>query len=143
MTQVRTVAATAAVTHERMASANASAIGANSNRYDEPAARMSSGWNPVDSSRATTPSAASPISSQATTSAPRRTCHTWLRGGQDLGAGVGDDDRVLPLRRKRAVLGEDGPAVVPHPPVLTAEGEHRLDREGHAGLENDVRARVV
>src|SRR5690242_9235437 len=57
---------------------------------------------------------------------------------EDLVAVVGDDDRVLELGRATGVAGDDGPPVVPHVPLMGAEVEHRLDGEGHAGLDDGV-----
>ena len=52
---------------------------------------------------------------------------------------------VLELGGALAVLGDDGPAVVPHVPLDRAQVEHRLDGEGHPGLDHGVvlRGRVV
>ena len=49
-----------------------------------------------------------------------------------LVAGVGDEDRVLPLRRQRAVFRDDGPAVAHLADLAPAGVDHRLDREHHA-----------
>src|SRR6478609_633808 len=69
-----------------------------------------------------------------------------VRGeGEDLVSVVGDEDRVLELGRAPAVTGDDGPPVVPHVPLGGPEVEHRLDGEGHAGLDDGlvVRSGVV
>src|SRR5450756_1742173 len=58
--------------------------------------------------------------------------------GDYLGRGVGDQDRVLELRRAPSILGDNGPAVVPHVPLVGTQVEHRLDREGHAGFDDGV-----
>ena len=42
---------------------------------------------------------------------------------------------VLPLRRQRMILGDHGPAVRQQPHVALARVDHRLDGEGHAGLQ--------
>src|SRR5205823_1680849 len=54
---------------------------------------------------------------------------------QDLGAVVGDRDRVLEMGRQRAVTGHNGPAIGLDRDVAAAEGQHRLDREADAGRE--------
>ena len=56
-------------------------------------------------------------------------------------ARVRDQDRVLPLRRERVILGDHGPAVGQQPHVALAGVDHRLDRERHAGRELDARCR--
>src|ERR1700752_1783445 len=55
--------------------------------------------------------------------------------GEDLGAVVGDHQRVLELCGPLLVRGGDGPAVVPDLVVQRAEVDHRLDGERHARLE--------
>src|SRR5690349_18587462 len=62
---------------------------------------------------------------------------------QHLGAIVGDEQGVLELRGPATVLGDDGPAVVPHVVVGGAEVEHRLDGEGHPDPDLVVEALVV
>src|SRR5438874_13551378 len=59
-----------------------------------------------------------------------------LRHSEDFGAGRGDDQGVLELGRPLLVLGGDGPVVGPDVVVDRAEGDHRLDREGHALLDH-------
>src|SRR6476659_4352801 len=61
-----------------------------------------------------------------------------LGESEDLVAVVGDDDGVLELGRAPAVTGDDGPAVLPHLPLVGAEVEHRFDGERHAGLDDGV-----
>ena len=56
---------------------------------------------------------------------------------------VGDEQRVLELRRALAVGGDGGPVVVPDLVVHRAERDHRLDRERHPRAHDDVRPRVV
>ena len=72
---------------------------------------------------------------------------TKAGGGGDPGrerhhfvAGLGDEHRVLPLRRERAVARDDGPAVAGFADVALAGVDHRLDRERHAGLQLVERA---
>src|SRR6478609_7144650 len=64
---------------------------------------------------------------------------------EDLVAGLGDEDGVLELRGALAVLGDHGPVVGPHLPLVGAQVEHGLDRERHARLDDRVvcRRRVV
>ena len=52
----------------------------------------------------------------------------WARSGQgqDLGAGVSDQQSVLELSAEFAILGDHRPAVLPHVPFVSAEVEHRL-----------------
>src|SRR3954468_5003442 len=59
---------------------------------------------------------------------------------EDFHAAVGHGDGVLELRRERTVAGHGGPAVGEHLHVRTAEIDHRLDGEEHAGLEHDALA---
>ena len=54
------------------------------------------------------------------------------RDREDLVAGRGHPDRVLELRRQRAVLGHRGPAVAQHLHLIAAGIDHRLDGEEHA-----------
>ena len=54
---------------------------------------------------------------------------------QDLGAVLGDGDRVLEVGGQRAVAGDDGPAVGLDLDLVAAEREHRLDGEAEARLE--------
>src|SRR5712672_2884200 len=54
---------------------------------------------------------------------------------QDLEAGLRDQNGVLPLCRQAMVLGNDGPAVGELADRGLACVDHRLDREGHSGLE--------
>src|SRR6201996_2177996 len=49
------------------------------------------------------------------------------RQGEDVRAGLGDQQGVLELRGPLAVFGDDGPAVVPDLVVQCAEVDHRLD----------------
>src|SRR5689334_2043110 len=66
----------------------------------------------------------------------RRRWRAARRQREHLVAGVGDEDGVLPLGRQRMVLGDDGPAVVAELLHLLAAGvDHRLDGEGHPGLQ--------
>src|SRR5947209_11610220 len=51
---------------------------------------------------------------------------------KDLVAGRGHPDRMLELRRQRAVLGDGGPAVAENFNFVPAGVDHRLDREEHA-----------
>ncbi len=44
-----------------------------------------------------------------------------------------DEHRVLPLRRQRVILRDDGPAVRQQLHVALARVDHRLDGDGHAG----------
>src|SRR3954470_8297533 len=59
---------------------------------------------------------------------------------KNLAAGFGDADRMLELRRERAVAGDGCPAVVEQLYVGAADVDHRLDGEDHAGLELGARA---
>src|SRR6266498_598924 len=63
--------------------------------------------------------------------------------GEDFRAGVGDEDGVFELGGPLLVLGGDRPAVGPDVVGDAAEGDHRLDGEGHAGFDEGVDARVV
>src|SRR5258705_1835077 len=56
-------------------------------------------------------------------------------GRQNLGAVLGDRDRVLEMGGQGAVAGHDGPAVGLDRYLVTAEGQHRLDREADARNE--------
>src|SRR5262249_1701488 len=97
-----------------------------------PSAGQSPGWTPTTSRRRSTHSRW-----------PRPFSGCWrkcsrisvLRLGKDLGAGVGDEDGVLELGGPTLVLGGDGPAVGPDVVRDGAERDHRLDGEGHAGLD--------
>src|SRR5438067_4959194 len=51
---------------------------------------------------------------------------------EDLVAGRGHPDRMLELRRQRAILGDRGPAVAENFDLVSAGLDHRLDREEHA-----------
>src|SRR5580693_5257416 len=53
------------------------------------------------------------------------------RQGEDVHAGLGDQQRVLELRGPLAVFGDHRPAVVPYLVVQRAEVDHRLDGERH------------
>src|SRR5258706_10181602 len=57
---------------------------------------------------------------------------------EDLVALVRHADRVLELRRERAVAGDRGPAVAQDLHRVAAEIDHRLYREEHAGLQHDA-----
>ena len=73
--------------------------------------------------------------------APRprmRAVEPFGRERENLDAALGDPDRVLELRRQRAVARHRGPAVGEHLHVRAAEIDHRLDGEEHAGLEHDA-----
>jgi len=59
--------------------------------------------------------------------------HWALR--KDLEAVLGNADRMLELRRKRAIARDRSPAVVEQLHVRTAYVDHRLDREEHPGSE--------
>src|SRR5215217_8426241 len=61
-----------------------------------------------------------------------------LGKGEDFRALLGNCEGVLKLRTATAISSEHGPAVVPHIPIAGAEGDHRLDRERHAGLDHRV-----
>src|SRR6201996_7180160 len=74
----------------------------------------------------------------ATSSAPLTS-----RQGEDVRAGLGDQQCVLELRSPLAVFGDDGPAVVPDLIVQRAEVDHRLDGERHPGLEDRGNRRLV
>ena len=50
---------------------------------------------------------------------------------------------MLELGGALAVDGDRGPIVVPHEVLHPPEGDHRLDREGHAGAHDRVRPAVV
>src|SRR5216683_8307014 len=72
--------------------------------------------------------------------------------GEYLVAGRGDADRMLELRRERAVLGDGGPAVVENLHLPAAGIDHRLDGKDHAlahhrsllgGAEMEDRRRIV
>src|SRR5262245_45072524 len=65
------------------------------------------------------------------------------RKSEDLRRVVGDEDGVFELGGPVFVLGGDGPAVVPDVVGDAAEGDHRLDGEGHAGLDEGVHGWVV
>ena len=56
-----------------------------------------------------------------------------LSGGEHDRLAPGDDDRVLVVRRQRAVAGTDGPAVGGDVHLAAAGAEDRLDGEHHAG----------
>src|SRR5674476_1081035 len=55
---------------------------------------------------------------------------------QYLGAAVGHDEGLLELGDAGAVVGDDGPVVVPDVAVVVAEREHGLDGERHARLHD-------
>ena len=52
-----------------------------------------------------------------------------LRQREDLDAGGGDADRMLELRRQRAVAGDGGPAVRQDPVVITVCVDKTSDAE--------------
>src|SRR5437764_12065323 len=63
-----------------------------------------------------------------------------VRGqSEHLAPRPGHEHRVLPLGGERVVLGDDGPAVGEQAHVALAGVHHRLDGEGHAGLELESR----
>jgi hypothetical protein len=57
------------------------------------------------------------------------------RQGEDLDAGLGDADRMLVLRRQRAVARHRCPAILHQRHIAPAEIDHRLDGEDHAGAQ--------
>src|SRR5579859_31439 len=59
---------------------------------------------------------------------------------ENLRAVGSDADRMLELRRQRAVAGDRGPAIGEDFYVRLAEIDHRLDGEEHAGLERHALA---
>src|SRR5881394_199418 len=59
---------------------------------------------------------------------------------QDLVPALGHEDRVLPLRRKRVVLRDDGPAVGQELHLALARVDHRLDGDRHSGHELEARS---
>src|SRR5690606_3446037 len=59
-----------------------------------------------------------------------------LRQREDLRPVGGDDDGVLELSGPLLVLGGDRPAVVPDVVLDRAQGDHRLDGEGHTFLDD-------
>src|SRR3989338_2897018 len=68
-----------------------------------------------------------------------------IGNGQYFKAGVGDEDGVFVLRRQAVVLGDHRPAVAEVLGGRLAGVDHRLDGEGHAGLEpySGLRAAVM
>ncbi len=56
--------------------------------------------------------------------------------GQDLNAGFGNANGVLPLRGETVVFGHDGPPVGHLTNLSSTCVEHRLDCERHAGYQN-------
>ena len=60
--------------------------------------------------------------------------------GQHLVARFSHQHGVFPLRRERAVFGDDGPAVAHFLDFFAADVEHGLNRDRHAGLELAQRA---
>src|SRR5690606_21474187 len=72
-----------------------------------------------------------------------RWCDVARRPGEHLVAGLGDQHRVLPLRRERAVARDDGPAVAHFLDLAPTGVDHGLDGEGRAGLELFERARAA
>ena len=60
------------------------------------------------------------------------------RKGENFSPVLGDDDRVLELGRAGTIGGDDRPVVVPLLPLDRTEGQHRLDREDHAGFHDRV-----
>src|SRR5690606_29682430 len=63
--------------------------------------------------------------------------------GEDLDAVVGDEERVLELGGALAVDRDRRPVVVPDLVLPGAHGDHRLDRERHARLDDRGGPRVV
>src|SRR3984893_11767665 len=63
-----------------------------------------------------------------------------LRQREDLDAIAGDADRMLELRRQRAVAGHGGPAVRQNLHMRLAEIDHRIDGEEHAVLQRHALA---
>ena len=62
---------------------------------------------------------------------------------EDFATAAGDEDGVLELRRQASILRDNGPPVVPYVVVIRAEGDHGLNREGHACIHDGVVAGVV
>src|SRR4029453_16916685 len=63
--------------------------------------------------------------------------------GQDLGAAVVDQERVLELCRPSPVDGDRCPAVAPELVLPGTHGDHRLDGERHPRLDDGRGPRVV
>src|SRR5207245_10322137 len=63
--------------------------------------------------------------------------------GQHPGPVLEDRDGVLEMGRQRAVLGGDRPFVLVEVDLRPARRDHRLDRQGHAGLEERAAARTA
>src|SRR5205085_9527357 len=128
--------------------------------------RRSAAW-PCPTSRPcrTTRRRSPPSSSKPTTSPPRpgacskpeaagdlpaRRPPPWwawatsrLQLGQDLDSVVGDEEAVLELGGAATVGGDCGPAVAPHLGERCAHGDHGLDGERHARLDDGRGLRSV
>src|SRR4051812_42623841 len=63
-----------------------------------------------------------------------------LRQREDFDTGRGHADRMLELRRQRAIARHRGPAVGQDFYMRLAEIDHRLDGEEHAGLQHHALA---
>jgi hypothetical protein len=59
----------------------------------------------------------------------------YRRKRQYFKSGLGDQDRVFPLRRQAAILGDDGPAIGQLADGGLAGIDHRLDGEDHSRLQ--------
>src|SRR5260370_37246658 len=70
-----------------------------------------------------------------TTGQVGRPVQAGRRYREDLVAGCGYPDRMLELRRQRAVLGDGSPAVAENFDLVPAGVDHWLDREEHAFAE--------
>src|SRR5215207_1018266 len=62
---------------------------------------------------------------------------------EDVRTALGHHEGVLELGGEGAIAGDDGPVVAPELPLDRAEGEHRLDREHHAGFQHRVEVGIV
>ena len=56
---------------------------------------------------------------------------------------IGDQDGVLPLGGKAAILGDDGPLVWQQFHVTFAGVDHGFNGEGHTRFNNDTGARAA
>lgn len=66
-----------------------------------------------------------------------------LQTGQDLDAGIGNQQGVFELCGPLAVLGDHRPTVVPDFVVQCAQVDHRLDGEGHPRLHDGLDSGLV